>query len=320
MADFDFSRTVPFASVNMMGFMLIALPVLQILVYLFIRRNYPGAYRGVFLGMASNFLICDCILSLVYLGEHYLGETLLAGQTNEALITSSKNIGQVLSLIIECFILVNFMEFSYRHFSYQAGISKLGNALSFALGFSLVDTLKLVASVFTNWIMAVSINQMGLSEFAGKLNDEELKAFMNDIEPLLTHGVFYYFSLFVERIIFAAFIFAIVVMMQLVTKKLLSRQFLIKLTGIYLLYYLPGLLKNFGLIKGRAMTVICMLLITVFVNLMSWQVVKKTDPEDTEYLSQIWQGGLFKAIFGTMKNKNEKKNKPGSITRNANTK
>lgn len=316
MNEFDLTLTVPSLAVNFMGLTLIALPVIQVLVYLFIRHAYPQGYKGVFLGMASCFLICNVILPLVYLGESYLGKLILQGQSSEATVTALKNVGQVLSLIIECAILVECMEFSYRHFSYQPGTSRFGNALAFALGFSLVASLQWMASTFTNWVMAVSINGMGLQAYSENLTAEEMQSFMESIQPLLTNGPMYYIILFIERILFAAFIFAIVSMVQLVSQKRLQRTFMLTIIGIYFCYYLPALLRENGVIKGSVATILILLVITVFVNLFSWQVLKKTTPQETDYLAQVKAGGLYQILFGQGGKRTTKKK--SDISKNAN--
>lgn len=316
MDGFDLTRTVPTMAVSFMGLTLIALPLIQILVYMFIRHAYPDGYKGVFLGMASYFLICNVLLTLVYLGEQYLGDQILQGISSEATSIALKNVGQVLSLIIECTILVECMEFSYKHFSYQPGTSKFGNALAFALGFSLVDALVWMANTFTNWILAVSINGMGLEAYSESLAAEEMEQFMVSIEPLLSNGPMYYAILFLERILFAAFIFAIVSMVQLVSRKLLQRTFMLVIIGIYFSYYLPALLRNMGVIKGNVITILLSLVIAVLANLFSWQVLKKTTPQETEYLSQIKAGGLYRIFFGQSGKKGTKKK--SDISKNAN--
>lgn len=316
MDGFDLTRTVPALSVSFMGLALIALPLIQILVYMFIRRAYPDGYRGVFLGMASYFIICNILLSLVYLAENYIGEQILQGIGSEQTRSAFRNVGQVLSLIVECTILVECTEFIYRKFSYQPGTSKFGNALAFALGFSLVDALKWMVSTFSNWIMAVSINGMGLETFCESLEPEQVEQFLTDMEPLLSNGPMYYVLLFMERILFAAFVFAIVSMVQLVSRKLVQRSFMLIIIGIYFSYYLPALLRNTGVISGDVVTILLSTVIAVLVNLFSWQVMKKADPNETEYLSQIKAQGMFQMLFGKREKKSEKK--PSDISRNAN--
>ena len=296
--EFDLTRTVPTMAVNIMGLTLILLPVIQIFVYLFIRRTYPDGYKGVLLGMASYFIICNVLLSLLYLVENELGQLIIGDIQSEALVTALKNIGQVLAVLLECAVLVECMEFSYRYFSYQPGTSKFGNALAFALGFTLVDALRWLVTLFTNWLMAVSINGMGLAAYQESLSAEEMEKFMQDVEPLLSNGGGYYLMLFLERIIFAAFIFAIVSMLQLVSQKLLKRSFMPVIIGVYFCYYLPALLRNMGIISGNVPTIILSMVIAVFVVLFSWQVLKKITPQETEYLAQVKKEGLLRRIFG----------------------
>lgn len=294
----DLTRTVPMMAVRLMGIILIVLPLIQILVYMFIRRAYPGGHRGVFLGMASYFLICKVLLIMVYLGEHYLGGQILQGVTSEVMTIALKNVGQVLSLLIECTILVECMEFSYRHFSYQPGTSTFGNTLAFALGFSLVEALIWMANIFANWGLAISINAAGLEGYSEQFTAEEMEQFLSYIEPLLSNGALYYVILFIERILFAAFIFAIVSMVQLVSRKRLQRTFLPVIIGVYFCYYLPALLRDNGVISGYVTTILLSLIVTVFVTLFSWQVLKKAAPEETDYLVQVKADGLYRLLFG----------------------
>lgn len=315
--EFDLTRTVPMMAIRIMGITLVVLPLIQVFVYMFIRHAYPGGYKGVILGIASYFIICNVLLTMVYLGEQYLGDQIMQGISSEAMTVALKNVGQVLSLVIECAILVECMEFSYRFFSYQPGTSKFGNALAFALGFSLVDALVWMVNTFTNWVLAISINGMGLEVYSEKLTVEEMEQFMSGIEPLLSNGPMYYVILFMERILFAAFIFAIVSMIQLVSQKRLQRSFMLVIIGIYFCYYLPVLLRNMGVIRGNGITISLALVLTVLTNLFSWQVLKKVTPQETEYLLQIKAGGLYRILFGQGGKKAAKK-KP-DVSKNANT-
>lgn len=304
-----------------MGFTIVAMPVIQIFVYMFICHAYPQDHKGLILGLASYFIICNVIISLVYLAEQYIGNIIIRDMTNTAVVTALSNVGQVISLIIECSIIVYCMEYSYRHFCFQEGVSKLGSVLAFGLGYSLVDAIYWLMTMVTDWVMALSINGVGLSAYNETLTEEEMESFMESIEPLLTNTVSYYILLFLERIVFAALIIAIMSMVSLVTKKLLAKTFLINIIGLYLLYYVPALLRNMGLINGNAITLILTIAITVFVCMFSWQVMKKTSPEDTEYLEQIRTGrGIIVTLFNLDKEKpkKEKKKKDKSKSEDSN--
>jgi hypothetical protein len=303
-------------SVSVMGVLLVLLPLIQILVYLFIRHAYPQGYKGVILGMASYFIICNVLLSLVYLAEQWIGAQFLQGQTNQAVVTAYKNIGQVLSLLIECTILVECMEFSYRKFSYQPGSSTYGNAMAFALGFSLVETIQWVASMLSNWIMSIGINNMGLEAYNESLTAEEMESFMASIDKLLSYGPLYYILLFVERLLFAAFIFAIISMVQLISRKLLQRTFMLAIIGIYFCYYLPALLRNSGVISSDVLTIAVSLIITILVDIFSWKLMKNTTPEEADELAALKAGGIFDVILRFKKKKKTEQPDP-KIRQNA---
>ncbi len=307
--EYDLTQIVPVSAIGIMGFAIIALPVIQVLVYIFIRRAYPDDHKGLFLGLASYFLICNVIISLVYLAEQYVGNIIIRDMTNEAMVTALSNVGQIISLIIECSIIVYCMEFSYRKFCYQPGVSKLGSALAFGLGYTLVDAIYWLMSMVTNWIMAISINGVGLSAYAEALSEEDMASFMESIESLLTYSGSYYLMLFIERIVFAAFVIAIMSMVQLVARQVLKKTFLVNIIGIYFLYYVPALLRNMGLISGNFITIVLSVIITVFVCMFSWQIMAKTSPDDTDYLKSVRARGIIVTIFNLDKKKEKKEKK-----------
>jgi hypothetical protein len=318
MEGLDLTQTVPVMSVSVMGVLLILLPLIQLLVYLFIRHGYPQGYKGIFLGMASYFIICNVILSLVYLAEQWIGAQFLQGQTDENMIKIYKNVGQVLSLLIECTLLVECLEFAYRKFSYQPGSSTYGNTMAFALGFSLIESLQWVMSMLSNWIMSIGINNMGLEAYNESLTAEEMESFMKSIEKLLNYGPLYYILIFVERVLFAAFIFAIISMVQLVSRKIVQRTLMFAIIGIYFCYYLPALLRNSGVIGSDVLTIVLVLIVTVLVDIFSWQLMKKRTPEETDYLSALKAEGIFTVILRFKKKKTEQK-QDLHIHQNANT-
>ncbi len=326
--EYDLTQIVPVSAIGFMGFAIIAMPVIQVFVYMFICHAYPEDHKGLFLGLASYFIICNVIISLVYLAEQYIGNIIIQDMTNEAVVTALSNVGQIISLIIECSIIVYCMEFSYRKFCYQPGVSRMGSALAFGLGYTLVDAVYWLMSVVTNWIMALSINGVGLSAYAEVLTDEEMEAFMESIESLLSNSGFYYLMLFLERIIFAAFVISIMSMIVLVSKGILKKTFLVNIMGIYFLYYVPALLRNMGLISGNFITLVISIVITVFVCMFSWQIMAKTSPEDADYLRDVKKRGIIVTIFNLdrKKEKKEKKGKkkeeqkPSDISKNANMK
>ncbi len=295
--DYDLTRTVSSLTVSVMSLILMFFPLLLILAYVFIRRAYPDGHKGIILGIASFFIICNVWINLVDYAGEYLSTLIFTNIQNEWMKTALENIWQVLWLLIECALIVLCIELAYRYFSYQPEKSGLGNAFTFALGFSLIDAIIVELSIFDNWLIGVSINGVGLEGLVEMLESEDVEQFLTDMEPLLSATVGDYLLAFFERIVFAAFIFAVVALIYLISKKLLNYSFLMVIMGFYFGYYLPTLLQSIGLYSADVITLVWIILLTVFLWLFTWQVMKKVSPEDTKYLSELKSEGIMRIII-----------------------
>lgn len=330
MEAYDLTRTVPTLSIAMMGVTFFALIIVTAMFYVWVRHGYPNGRKGVFAGMASYFLICSCFLGMIYSGEQTIYNSLANADMVEGQKQALTHVSQVVFIMFECAILVILLFFIFNKFVYVPSEYNYGNILMFSIGFSLVDTLNWLVSTGVQWLYGTSINGMGLETFVNNLEKEEEKLnFLESVQRLLDNGPFYYFLMFVERLIFIAFVVCLITLMYQVLRQIKPTKFLVVIWGLYVMYYIPSVLKFFNIITSDTVLIALAAVYVAGVAVYSQKVFSKCMPYDWQQYRALQKEGIYRVVFmktGSNKDNGPKKSGPnkkvatvnrGSISKNA---
>lgn len=305
---YDITKTVPAISVGAMGLLIILLLVVIILFYVWIRHAYPDGKSGIFAGMASYFIICSCFLGTLYMGENYISAQITSVPIQHVL--------QIGYIMFECAVLVICLYFAFTKIFFQPHSFNYGNILMFSLGFALVESLKYVVDMAGRWLYATTINGMGLGPFIRTLeSEEEIDKFINGISPLLDLGPVFYILLFIERLLFIAFVVAVISMMYTVFSGVKKTNFLVRVWAVYVLYYFPTILREFGVINGDVILFLIISICIITIIYIAYRVFSKSMPAEWNKYREIQKKGIYLVIFG---HNDARKNSKGSIAKNAN--
>ena len=288
-------------SVTAMGVVIVAVLLVALLTYLYIRRAYLTSYKGTFLGMATCLITEYVILALLLAGVKIVTDMISVPQGFEVAVS---RIVAVISLLIQTTVTVVCMNYSLARFGWNPGTGKLGNIMAFGYGYALVETLRWVTTTFLNcWLMATTINGVGLQAYYDALGEEQFAQFMEDAQYLFTLGPLYYVWMGIERLCYITFFITLAVMLGLIARKLMNKTFLVTLTSWCFAYYLPGLLRAYDIITIDVVVLILEAIITAAAVLFAWQLMKKLTPEDAEKMNQIRKDGVYEALFAPRKKK-----------------
>jgi len=310
--------TVPisYMTSTVMGLSMVALILVLVLTYVYIRRSYPQGYSGTFLGMATYFLLTHIIINIVLSVVDWGFSSIKAG---EEFATALAHIETIVLLILQTVITIFGLEFSLRKFGYKPGDNTFGNIMAYGYGFALFEGIQWVIQTAVNeWLIAVGISHFGLEFWTEEMTAEESENFIASISYMFDYTPFHYIWVFLERTAHIAFIIALVTMISLVVKQKLNKTFLGTVMGWYFAFYMPNVLKIFGVIKYEFFVMLLELVVTVASILFTWQLMKRLTPEDTYRLNEIRKGGMYEALFSP-RGRGRKQTQKSSITKAANS-
>ena len=240
-------------------------------------------------------------------------------KADEKFATAIAHIETIVLLILQTVITIFGVEFSLRKFGYNPGDSTFGNIMAFGYGFALFEGIQwIIYTAVNEWMIAVSISHFGLEFWKEDMTAEEYEKFIDSISYLFDYTPFHYLWIFLERMAHIAFVIALVTMISLIVKKKLNKTFLGTVMGWYFVFYIPNVLKNFGVIKYEFFVMFLELIVTVASVMFTWQLMKRLTPEDTDRLNEIRKGGVYEALFSP-RGRLRKTVQKSSITKAANS-
>lgn len=314
---YDLSVKVPGLSVTIMGVCFFALLIILILFYVWIKHAYPEDHKGIWAGFLSYLLICVGVVGMLYRGESALVNQLMSGDMADGQKTALVNVTKTIGLMLECIVVTFCLYLMMARAFFNKHTLKFGNVLMFAYGFALFDAIMWLGQLISKWLIANSINGMGMDYLVkGIDSDKTLDNLMISLEELLKAGPGLYILLLLQKLAFIAFVVAVVTMVYLVVKDVKQKKFLVIVWVAYLMYYIPSLLKNFGLFDSN---VLLIFLTIAFIGIdiaVAWKSFSISLPDEWEHYREIQKRGVYTVIFARS---TEKKKKPtaGSITKNA---
>ena len=314
---YDLSLKVPGASIALMGICFFALVIIMILFYVWIKHAYPEDHKGALAGFASFMLICFCIIRLLYKGQSALIENLMSGDMADGQKTALINVTKTLGIMFECFIVAIGIYYMMAKVFFNRLKLNYGKILMFSFGFAFYESVRWLGQLVINWLYANIINSSGLYYMVSGLDsDKTIDNFMYSLEELLKAGPGIYVLLLLQRLMFIAFTVAVVTLVYLVVKDVKQKKFLVIVWAAYLMYYIPALLREFGVFESNVLLILLTMAFIVVDIAVAWKSFSVSLPDEWEHYRDIQKRGVYTVIFARS---TEKKKKPtaGSITKNA---